>query len=46
MIFESMEVGPLGVNCFVLGCAETREGVVIDPGATWTVLLKRSSAMT
>jgi glyoxylase-like metal-dependent hydrolase (beta-lactamase superfamily II) len=32
MIFEKMEVGPLGVNCFVLGCATTREGVVIDPG--------------
>jgi glyoxylase-like metal-dependent hydrolase (beta-lactamase superfamily II) len=32
MIFETLEVGPLGVNCFVLGCAATREGVVIDPG--------------
>lgn len=32
MIFEKMEVGPLGVNCFVLGCSETREAVVIDPG--------------
>lgn len=32
MIFEKMEVGPLGVNCFVLGCTKTREGVVIDPG--------------
>ena len=32
MIFESVEVGPLGVNCFILGCAASREGVVIDPG--------------
>ncbi|MBK5274483.1 MAG: MBL fold metallo-hydrolase [Desulfuromonadales bacterium] len=32
MIFETLEVGPLGVNCFILGCAATREGVVIDPG--------------
>jgi glyoxylase-like metal-dependent hydrolase (beta-lactamase superfamily II) len=32
MIFEIIEVGPLGVNCLVLGCATTREGVVIDPG--------------
>jgi glyoxylase-like metal-dependent hydrolase (beta-lactamase superfamily II) len=32
MIFETVEVGPLGVNCFVLGCASSREGVVIDPG--------------
>src|SRR5450631_570471 len=32
MIFETFEVGPLGVNCFILGCEETREGVVIDAG--------------
>ena len=33
MIFESLVVGPLGVNCLVLGDEETGEGVVIDPGA-------------
>ena len=27
-----MVVGPLSVNCFILGCDETREGVVVDPG--------------
>ncbi len=32
MIFETLEVGPLGVNCFILGCAASHEGVVIDPG--------------
>lgn len=32
MIFESVEAGPLGVNCFILGCETSREGVVIDPG--------------
>jgi glyoxylase-like metal-dependent hydrolase (beta-lactamase superfamily II) len=32
MIFDSLEVGPLGVNCFILGCEETREGVIIDAG--------------
>lgn len=32
MIFETLEVGPLGVNCYILGSAATREGVVIDPG--------------
>ncbi len=32
MIFEHMEVGPLGVNCFVMGCTATHEGVIVDPG--------------
>lgn len=32
MIFETLAVGPLSVNCFVLGCEQTREGVVVDPG--------------
>ncbi len=33
MIFDSIVVGPLGVNCYIIGCEETMEGVVIDPGA-------------
>jgi len=37
MIFDVMAVGPLSVNCFILGCDETAEGVVIDPGAMWSV---------
>jgi hydroxyacylglutathione hydrolase len=32
MIFETLEVGPLGVNCYILGCETSRDGVVIDPG--------------
>ena len=32
MVFEVIVVGPLSVNCLVLGCDETREGVVVDPG--------------
>lgn len=33
MIFETIVVGPLGVNCFILGCEESKEGIVVDPGA-------------
>lgn len=33
MLFETVVVGALGVNCFILGCEETREGIIIDPGA-------------
>lgn len=33
MIFETVVVGQMGVNCFILGCEETKEGIVVDPGA-------------
>lgn len=32
MILEHLVVGPLQTNCFILGCEETREGIVVDPG--------------
>ncbi len=32
MIFESIAVGPLSVNCFVVACEQSREGIVVDPG--------------
>src|SRR5574341_1494279 len=32
MILEKVVVGPLQVNCYILGCEETGQGVVIDPG--------------
>jgi hydroxyacylglutathione hydrolase len=32
MILKSIVVGPLEVNCFVLACEETKEGILIDPG--------------
>lgn len=32
MILETLTVGALQVNCYLLGCAQTRQAVVIDPG--------------
>ncbi len=32
MIFQMMQVGPLGVNCYIVGDENSREVVVIDPG--------------
>lgn len=32
MIFEEIAVGPLSVNCFVLGCERSLDGIVVDPG--------------
>ncbi len=31
-ILETLVVGPLAVNCYILGDEKTREGIVIDPG--------------
>ena len=32
MTFDLVVVGPLGVNCLLLGCEATGQGVVVDPG--------------
>jgi hydroxyacylglutathione hydrolase len=32
MILETLTVGPLGVNCYLVGDDKTRETIVIDPG--------------
>lgn len=32
MLIETLVVGPLQVNCFVVGCPQTRQAIVIDPG--------------
>ena len=32
MIIKQLTVGPIMANCFILGCEETREAAVIDPG--------------
>ena len=32
MIFETIAVGPLQCNCYIIGCEKTREALLIDPG--------------
>ncbi len=44
MIIEKLAVGPIMANCFVIGCEETREGAVIDPGADAERIMKVVSA--
>ncbi len=39
VIIKKREVGPIMANCYMLGCEETREAVVIDPGAEADVIL-------
>jgi len=32
MILETVIVGPMQVNCYILACAEAGEAIIIDPG--------------
>jgi len=32
LILDTLPTGPLEVNCYIIGCEETREAAVIDPG--------------
>ncbi|MBN1219390.1 MAG: MBL fold metallo-hydrolase [Anaerolineae bacterium] len=39
MIIKQLPVGPIQANCYIVGCEETREGVVIDPGEEADLIL-------
>ncbi len=32
MILETVNVGPMQVNCYILACAEEKSAIIIDPG--------------
>jgi hydroxyacylglutathione hydrolase len=32
MILETVNVGPMQVNCYILACAQARSAIIIDPG--------------
>ncbi|NWH04208.1 MBL fold metallo-hydrolase [Desulfobacter latus] len=32
MIIRKLEVGPIMANCYIVGCEETKQAAVIDPG--------------
>lgn len=40
MFVRGLPVGPLQANCFIIGCPETGEAAVIDPGAEAGRILK------
>ena len=39
MIVETLPVGPLETNCYLVGCEQTRLGAVMDPGGDAAVIL-------
>lgn len=40
MILKGLEISAMAVNCYIVGCEETREVAVIDPGGNAPAILK------
>lgn len=41
MIFEALEVGIYGANCYIVGSEKTKEAAIIDPGAEFNKIDKK-----
>ncbi|MDH4100717.1 MAG: MBL fold metallo-hydrolase [Nitrospirota bacterium] len=39
-MIKMVTVGPLGVNCYIISCDRTKEGVVVDPGGDADYILE------
>jgi len=44
LFIESMMVGPIMANCYLVGCDDTRDAVVIDPGGDGARILEAVTA--
>jgi hydroxyacylglutathione hydrolase len=44
MIIEQIQISGFEIFCYVLGDAETGEGIVVDPGGSADMILKRAKA--
>lgn len=42
MIIEKLEVGPFLSNCYIVGAESNKEGIIIDPGAEASKILKKA----
>jgi len=45
MKYATSPTGPLGVNCYILGCPETGKAIIIDPGGHGKRILERLKQM-
>jgi glyoxylase-like metal-dependent hydrolase (beta-lactamase superfamily II) len=44
MILKSIEISTMGENCYIVGCEETKEVAVIDPGGNHRAILRMLDA--
>jgi len=45
MLIEQLVVGMLQSNCYLVGCEETKEGIIIDPGGDAPLILDRAEEL-
>ena len=45
MIIKKLEIGAYAANCYIVGDEDTKEGMIIDPGAEGTLILKNVKSM-
>lgn len=45
MILKTLEVSMFATNCYIVACSETKEGVIIDPGAQGKEILQTIKSM-
>lgn len=45
MIFDKLEVGPWGVNCYMVGDEVSHAGMIIDPGAEAKAILHKAKKL-
>jgi len=45
MLFKQLAVGPLQTNCYILGCRETNEAIIVDPGGDFDLIEKAISKL-
>lgn len=41
LLIEKLEVGAFAANCYLVGCPQTKKGIVIDPGGEGQYIVKR-----
>ncbi|WP_026893957.1 MBL fold metallo-hydrolase [Clostridiisalibacter paucivorans] len=45
MIFKRIPVGLYAANCYIIGCENTKEGIIVDPGADAKTILAEINAL-
>lgn len=45
MIFKVLPVGPMGANCYIIGCEETKKAAIVDPGGDTPKIIREVEAL-